>query len=107
MPIDEFPLSFDMYIGVVAIPTIVKVFWVNIELLFSSVSLLLSIICFPMKFSIFSEIVYLLSNKHSFELAGSFPYIISGVFIFSLYSITLHTFSLSFIWARESLVCIP
>lgn len=65
-PIDEFPLSFDIYIGDATIPTIVKVFCVNIGLLFSSKSLLLSIICFPIKSSIFSEIVYLLSNRHSF-----------------------------------------
>ena len=89
-PIDEFPLSLDMYIGDVAIPTIVKVFCVNIGLLFSSKSLLLTVICFPIKLSMFSEIVYLLSNKHSFELVGNFPYITSGLFMFSLYSIILH-----------------
>ena len=82
-------------------------FFVNIGLSSSSKSSFSKTIVFPIYCSASPFNTYPSSNKHSLEFSGILPDINTGVFMFSLYSITLHILSFSLNITNESFVCIP
>ena len=79
----------------------------NISLSSKFLSSFSSIIFLPIYRSIPAPVRTIdLSKRHSFSFSISRPAIITGIFTFSLYSITLQALSFSSIFAIKSLLCI-